>query len=284
MKCQSCGSDKSRNVYTDLLDECVNCGLVRADERFFSTLDAEDLYSEKYFKGAEYENYENDKLALQKNFGKRLDSVLQRTKNEAITSVLEIGCAYGYFYETLKHRIECKYFGIDVSKDAVEEALRNYGPHFRSGNFIEEGFDQLFTDVFMWDVIEHLDRPSDFFKKVWGLLPEGGRIYITTGDIGALIPKIQKSNWRMIHPPSHLFYFSKKTIRRFLENHGFEVQKIEYPSIYRSICLIYYSLFILRREKPKKFHLRILKMINPSWFVPLNTFDIMFVTAVKKSK
>jgi cyclopropane fatty-acyl-phospholipid synthase-like methyltransferase len=280
MICQSCGSDKKKVVYPDLLDQCLDCGLIRADEKFFNLLQAETLYSEEYFKGAEYENYENDKLALQKNFEKRIKSAVKNLNQNS--SVLELGCAYGYFYEVLRKNSNCRYFGMDVSLHAVAEAKKNYGAYFKAGDFMTEEFTEKFSDVFMWDVIEHLDKPSDFFKKIYQLLGDRGKVYITTGDIGKLIPKIQGKKWRMIHPPSHLFYFSKKTMKRFLENHGFEMVKIEYPPIYRSICLIYYSLFMLRSNRLRSIHNVIFKLINPKWYIPINTFDIMFVTAVKK--
>jgi len=280
MICQSCGSDRKVNVYPGLLDQCIDCGLIRADEKFFNTLQADNLYDEVYFKGAEYENYENDKLALQKNFDKRIKSIVKYLSKSS--SVLELGCAYGYFYEILKKNIDCRYFGMDVSQHAVGEAIKHYGAHFKAGDFMAEELTGKFTDVFMWDVIEHLDKPSDFFKKIHKLLADKGRVYITTGDIGKLLPRMQGRKWRMIHPPSHLFYFSKKTIKKFLENHGFEVVKVEYPPIYRSLCLIYYSLFILRNKREHSIHNTIFKLINPKWYIPINTFDIMLVTAVKK--
>ena len=282
MICQSCGSNNKIVLYPGLLDRCAECGLVRADEKFFNSLQAETLYNEKYFKGAEYENYENDKQTLQKNFDRRIKSILKTRDRNAISNVLELGCAYGYFYETLKQSVDCKYLGIDISKEAVRGALNNYGNFFRSGDFISESFTEKYSDIFLWDAIEHLDKPSDFFNKMHDLLMEDGRVYLTTGDIGALMPRVQKKKWRMIHPPSHLFYFSKKTITSFLENHGFRVLKIEYPPVYRSICVIYYSLFILGKKKKSSFHNAIFKLINPKWFIPINTFDIMFVTAVKK--
>ena len=137
-----------------------------------------------------------------------------------------------------------------------------------------------YSDVFMWDVIEHLAHPEAFLTKIHDELKPGGRLYITTGDISALLPRIQQHKWRMIHPPSHIFYFSRTHLTMLLQKHGFSVVRITYPAIYRSIRQIYFSLFLL--EKKGRLASKFFKLIPASWFVPVNTFDIMFVAAVKE--
>ena len=58
-------------------------------------------------------------------------------------------------------------------------------------------------------------------------IEKGGKTYITTGDISAALPRFQKEKWRMIHPPSHLHYFSKKTLTLLLERYDLKVVRID---------------------------------------------------------
>ncbi len=85
----------------------------------------------------------------------------------------------------------------------------------------------------------------------------------------------------MIHPPSHLHYFSKKTITLLLEKYNFKVTNVKYEAIYRSLKQIFYSLFILNKRNSSICN-KIFDKIPNNLFIPLNTFDIMHIKAIKK--
>lgn len=85
----------------------------------------------------------------------------------------------------------------------------------------------------------------------------------------------------MIHPPTHLHYFSKKTIKLLLARHGFIVEKIYDIPIYRSVRQIYYSLFMLNKNYGKTIK-KIYDAIPTRAFFKINTFDILFVIAKKQ--
>ena len=130
----------------------------------------------------------------------------------------------------------------------------------------------------MWDTIEHLENPKEFIKKIYNDLDLGGHLFITTGDAGSLLAKIRRENWRIIHPPTHIFYFSKKTITKLLEQCGFRVVKISHPGVYRSLSQTYYSLFLLKRSGGQMKVEKIKKIDMPVYF---NTYDIMMIAAKK---
>jgi hypothetical protein len=132
----------------------------------------------------------------------------------------------------------------------------------------------------MWDVIEHLHNPHLYIQKVSETLAAGGHVYITTGDIAALLPRLQKRKWRMIHPPSHLHYFSKKTLSMLLARYGLNVTHVRYPGTARSLKQIYYSLYLLRKRETV-FKKLVYAKIPERAFITLNTYDIMLVVAQK---
>ncbi|MFH2096808.1 MAG: class I SAM-dependent methyltransferase, partial [Bacteroidota bacterium] len=197
-------------------------------------------------------------------------------------NVLEIGCAYGFFGEVMLNEFPgSEYTGIDIARDAVEHGKNQLGLELVCGDYLNHQFPGLFSDIFMLDVIEHLERPDLYLEKAYQELKPGGRIFITTGDISRLIPRIKKQNWRLIHPPTHLHYFSRETLFKLLQAKGFIIAGILYPSITRSMKLAWYSAFMLDK-KPGRFTTGIHRAIPHKMKFTMNTFDIMFVAAIRE--
>ncbi|MEO8448064.1 MAG: class I SAM-dependent methyltransferase [bacterium] len=279
--CILCSSNDFKKIYNDTLLECNSCGLITANLTVDEKL-LKEIYNENYFKGNEYSDYVSDKLVLQKNFSKRLKQINPNLKNGGKINALELGCAYGFFGELFtQHFKNSDYAGLDIAPEAIEYGKDVLRLNLINMDYLDYPSHKKYSHVFMWDVIEHLPRPDLFIKKISNEMISGGELHVTTGDISSLLPKFQKQNWRMIHPPSHLFYFSKKTLSRLLTDNGFTIKEVGYKPVYRSIKQIFYSLFLLNKES-KAFYEKMYNGIPESWFIPLNTFDIMHVIAVKK--
>lgn len=279
--CLVCHQKDFKTLYSDTLLQCKNCGFITANMQI-SEEELQKVYTVNYYKGEEYLDYETDKFSLQENFKKRLRYIKKLCRFHTIESCLEIGCAYGFFGEIVKKQEpEICYTGIDVVAEAVEHARNKLHLNAICGDYLQYKPQQKFSDVFMFDVIEHLKEPHLFLEKINREMQTGGKLYITTGDISALVPKIRKQKWRLIHPPSHLHYFSKKSIKKLLKNKGFQVLDISYPGIYRSIRQIYYNLLILNK-KPPRIIKKIYHLIPKKMKLKINTFDIMFVIAEKE--
>lgn len=273
--CICCGESSLKKVYNGLLMRCSVCGHHVAHPRFFAA-DFHEVYSEEYFNGAEYLDYVNDRAAIQKNFDKRLKQIRKEVGNN-MNSVLEIGAAYGFFGDSLKNYFPaCQYTGFEISPEPASWARKQLQLDVRNEDYLSSDIPKSSIDaVFMWDVVEHLPDPEIFLKKIHEELVSGGRLYLTTGDIGRLLPALQGRRWRMIHPPTHLHYFSKKSMRQLLKKNGFNIIQVSYPAVYRSLRQIWYSLFFLKKRRqmtPAKNNL----------YIGINTFDIMFVVAEKK--
>lgn len=279
--CIVCGGDHFDNLYNGLLKKCTSCGFVTA-QYDMQTFDADKIYDETYFNGNEYENYLRDREVFLYNYNKRIQLLRRNDPSREFSKTLELGCAYGFFGLALKENFpKASYTGIDITPSPINYGKEALGLDLICGDYLDFKPQTRYTDIFMWDVIEHLPEPDLFIEKINADLDEGGRLYLTTGDISALLPKIQGRKWRMIHPPSHLHYFSKKTITDLLNKKGFKVISVNYPSVSRSVKQIYYSLFLLNREH-RKFHRKVHSMIPENLNVPLNTFDIMLVVAEKR--
>ncbi len=280
-RCIVCGSVEFRKIYSDTLKVCSGCGFATANMK----IDRELLlktYSINYFTGEEYLNYLQDREILQLNFQKRIQYIKKKIKGVLpVAHILEIGCAYGFFGELArKHWPAATYKGIDIVPEAVQYGREILNLDLAAGNYLEmESPGQPYTDVFLWDVIEHLQFPEKFLARIAQETATGGRIYITTGDFSSILSRLQGNRWRMVHPPSHIHYFAKDNLTRLLSGYGFRVVSTRYIPVYRSIRQIYYSLFLL--NKKAGISRKLFSLISPRWSIPLNTFDIVLVIAVK---
>ncbi len=256
--------------------KCPSCGFVFADTQL-SAADLQKLYQRNYFFGNEYLNYLDDKPALQKNFKARTRTLSRYSPGG---NLFEIGCAYGFFLELAQRHWMAE--GCDISAPACDEA-RKQGYNVTCGDFLRLPLKEEQYDVIaLWDTIEHLARPDLYVQKASTLLKPGGILCATTGDIGSRMARMRKHRWRLIHPPTHLHYFDRKSIEQLMLKNGLEVIHFEHCGYSRSVQQIVYSLLVLNRET--EFRRRIYEFLKPmfGFSVYMNLYDIMFVIARKK--
>jgi SAM-dependent methyltransferase len=229
--CIACGADAWTELYRGLV-RCSRCDFVRAAELPAPEALAR-VYGPGYFHGEEYADYLGDEPAHAQNFRARFTRITAVAG--PIESTFEVGCAYGLWLRTAAER-GVRAAGIDISAEAVRHAADVLGLDARLGAFEDAAIRAgEFQSYCMWDTIEHLPHPEAVVAKVSELLPPGGWLFLTTGDIGSPLARRQADRWRMIHPPTHLQYFSRETLKRFLDRHGLEVTHVESTSVCRSL-------------------------------------------------
>ena len=85
----------------------------------------------------------------------------------------------------------------------------------------------------------------------------------------------------MIHPPTHLHYFSVSTLSALLGRNGVEVVQVGHPGNSRRIRSVLYFIFALKTRRPKLYtSMANLPMTGPR--ITVNLYDIMFVVARKR--
>ena len=229
--CIVCDAQAWTPLYRGLI-RCSQCEFVRAAELPGAEALAR-VYGPGYFHGEEYADYLGDELAHRENFRVRFARITALAGT--IGSMFEIGCAYGLWLRTAADR-GVRAAGIDISPEAVCYAAETLGLNATLGLFddalIEPGEFQAYC---MWDTLEHLPHPETYVAKVSRLLPPCGWLFLTTGDIGSRLARRQGDHWRMIHPPTHLQYFSRDTLARFLARHDLGVTHVESASVCRSV-------------------------------------------------
>jgi cyclopropane fatty-acyl-phospholipid synthase-like methyltransferase len=241
-------------------------------------VNVQQLYDGDYFKGEEYLDYAADEAFFKKNFRKRLADVLKHTPGGRL---LELGSAYGFFLDLARQHFDV--VGFEVNREAAQHGRDRFGLDIRTSDFLDSSDQSIGGPVdvtVMWDVIEHIERPDRFIEKIASLSKPGATLHITTGDVGSLLAKLRGRKWRMIHPPTHLHYFDRRTLPLLLSKHGFRTIDVRSIGVARSFKQILYSILVLHLHRRDAYDAAT-RFLPPTLGFTLNTLDIMHVTALK---
>ena len=250
--CICCGSHRSTERWPGFL-VCSVCGLMAWDNHSLTLDESRKLYGKSYFLDGEYADYLGDREIRRQSLKSHLQLV--RRFLPAPGRILEVGCAYGFFLELLQKDYPDS-VGVDLSNEAITYA-QHQGLDAREGDLLEQNLESGFDAACLWDTIEHLPHPDRVLTKVRELLRPGGYLFLTTGDLGALLSKLQGRKWRQIHPPTHLFYFTRTSLKALCEKLRFEV--VRFGTVSVSLRLRS-ALETLHKSRPGSFPSRLAGM------------------------
>lgn len=225
LDCRLCGSSATSlqlryTVNGCAITDCPSCGFVQVagtEEEH----DPESIYVPSYFdKG----KYISDPAGAREQL-RRLHW-MQRCGVPAGARVLDAGCATGEFVTCAKAAYEV--WGVDISEHAIERArLDNpeLGDRLLAGSLEQLSLEpHSFDALVLWDVVEHLWHPRRTLSKLAELLKPGGRLLLSTANIGAATARIMGKRWAFMTPPEHCAFFDRRTITRLLAGLGCQVE------------------------------------------------------------
>lgn len=226
VNCIICNQNKSELLTIsngfDLV-KCKNDGLVYVNPQP-SEADFKKFYeAQEYFSRGErdvigYANYLAEKPAIIKNSNRIINEIKKFCSRGKL---FDIGCAFGFTLDVAR-KMGFEVYGNDLNEEAIKYAkevlhLNNvYAGYMDQSGDLSGSFDA----VIMAGTIEHFQNPQIETDKAKQLLKPGGILAILTADFDSLIGR------GSIKPPEHLYYFSRKNMRFFLENSGFEILKM----------------------------------------------------------
>ena len=170
---------------------------------------------------AGYRDYLDDAEARMRGFKTRL-SQIEQWAPVAKGRLLDFGAAVGLFVKVASDA-GWEAVGYERSAWAAQYGREQFGVDILVGTGSEvPEFESRFDVVTMWDVIEHLERPRDVFDLVTKWLKPGGLLALNTVNSSSIGARIAGRHWRHLAPPHHLQYFSRKSLRRLLQEYGLE--------------------------------------------------------------
>ena len=138
---------------------------------------------------------------------------------------LDVGCSAGFVLAAARDA------GFEVTGTDVEVAALAYARDTLDidsvfcGPVEEQNLPAgAFDIVSLFDVIEHVRDLNALMSSLKSLLAPNGLIEIRTPDVGHWRVPRQLANWQEIKPSEHLYYFSKQTLARLCEAHGFVIE------------------------------------------------------------
>ena len=139
---------------------------------------------------------------------------------------IDVGCGGGFVAEAMR-RVGGRAMGLDLSGRAIAYARRRFPScEFACGG-IEEllGTGRSFDFVYCSEVIEHVPDAEAFAAALARICRHGGRLFLTTPDIGHWRVPEDLLSWDPVDPPRHVRYFTAKSLTLLLARHGFAVRR-----------------------------------------------------------
>lgn len=221
-QCLICRHAESKPVLrknnADLV-QCASCGFV-----YFKQIPTlEEL--ENYYKGYGRNDY------LSPITIKRYNEILDKLEPFRKTGkLLDVGCGIGYFLEEAKKR-GWQVHGTEYTDKAIE-ICESKGIQMKKGvlnvsNYTPEDFDVITS----FEVIEHINNPTEEIQKFNNLLRRGGVVYITTPNFNSLQRLQLGEKSTIITYPEHLSYYTPKTLSFLFATLGFKPLDVQTTGI-----------------------------------------------------
>jgi 2-polyprenyl-3-methyl-5-hydroxy-6-metoxy-1,4-benzoquinol methylase len=200
---------------TQQVVQCASCGLAYVTPRVVS----ETVVSS--YKAAEDTTYVEGGAGRATTFA-QCARMIERWRRPP-GRLLDVGCASGFFVQAARAR-GWDAEGIEPCHWLVAWGKEHLHVPLRAGTLAEAGYeDGTFDVVSMWDVLEHVPSPRAQLQECARVLKPGGMLVINYPDFGCPLARLAGRRWWFLLS-NHLYYFTRATMRRYLEATGFVVK------------------------------------------------------------
>jgi ubiquinone/menaquinone biosynthesis C-methylase UbiE len=140
--------------------------------------------------------------------------------------VVDIGCGSGGRYLDVLKGLGWTTFGVEPSPHAVDAANAK-GHTAVVGSAEQQHFpDESMDLVTMWHVLEHTHSPRQALEACFRMLRPGGQLSLCVPNYASAQAAAFGPFWWSCDAPRHLYQFTRRTIRQYLEQTGFRVLRI----------------------------------------------------------
>jgi 2-polyprenyl-3-methyl-5-hydroxy-6-metoxy-1,4-benzoquinol methylase len=194
---------------------CHECGHAQLDP-----MPSEQRLDEAY-RDAASDDYEAEERGQRATAAAELARIERHVEPGAL---VDLGCWVGFFVDEAARR-GWRTVGVEPSVWAAGRA-RERGAEVVVASLLEADLPEgAFAAVTMADVIEHLPAPGAALDRVAALLSPDGVVWLATPDAGSRLARAMGRRWWSVIP-THVHLFTRRSITRLLERHGFEVVEI----------------------------------------------------------
>ncbi len=288
--CDLCGSNANspvfeKNGFSGV--RCSACGLVFINPRPTAEYLKNNVYNEGYFDAEKGYGIEDLFGKSRRDSLKRAEGLFTEVEKYGVKgAVLDIGCAAGYFLETARKR-GWEPHGVEISDFAAGHARDTLKLDVLTGDLLHLHLPrEKFDLALLMDIIEHLTSPKEGLKKVFSALKPGGLLVVETPNYESAPARVLGTEWGLIAPEHHLFYFTPATLKKMSAESGFKFVSMSFPRW--GLTDLLFSAGSLRKaglpigDKEKQFVRNSLRAPRDAVRAASNTIDKLFLTPLLK--
>ena len=207
------------------LVKCKICGLVFQNPRIKKEYISEYYKDMKYYKPCT-----KKKNIIKLIISRALVDISKRFRRTKLIpdfvedgKLLEIGSSHGERLEELKKLGWKDCIGIEMDKEAFKYAIEERKLNIINTRLEDFEIKEEYYDVIIMSmVLEHLYQPFEALEKICKGLRPGGQLLISIPYYNGVEYKIFKEYSYGLQLPTHITFFSKKILKEFLGNKGFD--------------------------------------------------------------
>jgi 2-polyprenyl-3-methyl-5-hydroxy-6-metoxy-1,4-benzoquinol methylase len=150
------------------------------------------------------------------------------------STILELGCATGYFSKELKKK-DCNVTGIDIEEESIKFAKKwcdetIVGDLEKSERILLKN--KKYDQILLMDVIEHIINRDQLLKSIRNWLSPNGEFILTTPNIAHVSARwnLLFGNFKYtkigIMDETHVHFYTRASLLDELRSHGFVIKKI----------------------------------------------------------
>jgi len=180
--------------------------------------------------------------------------------------LLDVGCGSKPYASLFKVD---SYIGIDLEVSGHNHTASEIDC-FYDGKVIPFE-DQKFDYAFTTSVFEHVFNLDELVDEIYRVLKTGGKLAITCPFV-----------WEEHEQPYDFARYSSFGITHFLEQHGFEVERLEKSSTYFPTVMQMLSAYISQHCLPKNRYLQVI--LTPIFVSPINLLGVLLGLVLPKNR
>lgn len=264
---------------------CTGCSLVYTvpwlDAAALKEMYQRDYWRSEAAKDFGYTDYVADERLYVRTFRMRGRWIARHRPPPA--RLLDVGCAAGFALTALRG-LGYDVHGVELSADMARLAGERLGDPARvhcgvleevlAGGLLGGRFDV----ITMFDVVEHVEDPVALLAAARRLLAPDGLLVFETQNVASPFARLMGLRWQHYKFHEHLWHFAPRTMRRLLEQAGFELVEWTPRRGGKHVSL----RFLV--ERAGRVHPLLSKLLSPLLLLRdrslyLNVFDEMLVAA-----
>ncbi len=278
--CNLCGSERQTAVYAMpdrryfreeffTVTECDECGLGFVNPRP-TIAEMQKYYPAEYYRKPRTKSHEG---YLRRRFTAQASFLTQLEGGNGRRKILDVGCANGDFPRFMAARgwdVE----GVEISESS--DRIKDFRVHTQEFQDIPVN-EPTYDAVTAWAVLEHVHDPMAQFKKASRVVKKGGLFVFLVQNFESIASR----NLFCEDVPRHLYFFTRGTVRQYLEKTGFALEKEDNGrSIYKLAPYNWVAFMVRTKLLRKKYRYEDVPMTSKE-FRYVNHLQGGLVTALK---